>query len=186
MRHYDIFLGSVPVLKGLALRDAYVSLGVATEPQLHHWIRFFTWIDSNKPEGSSRVTKQECRALKMAYTRLDALPVDLPSKTRALLGTEGRLYSIEDARANKFLINDDPRTAQSIVRTGLGIAFADVEEPGNRRFYEASGVRLLTDVRRALGVKVDEEHWFGPQGKIQRRTTISFLLQTMEETYGSK
>src|SRR5262249_30021357 len=121
-RHRDIFLGSVPILKGLTLRDAYVSLGAATEPRSHHWIRFFIWIDGKKPEGSSRVTKQERRALKMAYTRLEALPVDLPSKTRALLGIDGRLYSIEDARAHRFLINDDPRMAQTVARTSLGIA----------------------------------------------------------------
>jgi hypothetical protein len=163
-RHRDIFLGSVPIFKGLALRDAYISLGVATEPRSQHWIRFFTWIESNKPEGGSWVSKQERRALKMAYKKLEALPVDLPSKTPALLGMDARLYSMEDARANKFLINDDPRMAQSITSAGLAIAFADLEESGNRRFYQGSGVRLLTEVRRALGVKIGEEHkgpvWF--------------------------
>lgn len=177
-RHCDIFLGSVPVLTGSALRDPYVSLGVATEPRAHHWIRFFTWIDSNKPDDSSNLTKQERRALRMAYTKLEGLPVDLPSRTRALLGMDGQLYSIEDAHAGKYLIDDDPRMAQNVRRAGLAIAFADLEEAGGRRFYQASGVRLLTQVRRALDVKVGEEHkgpvWFPKSYELAQLQRYSF------------
>jgi hypothetical protein len=177
-RHSDIFLGSVPILKGSALRDAYVSLGVATEPRSHHWIRFFTWIDSNKPDGSLDPTKQERRAIRMAYTKLEGLPVDLPSRTRALLGMDGRLYSIEEARADKYLIDDDPPMAKNVRRAGLSIAFADLEEPTVRRFYQASGVRLLTQVRRALDVKVGDEHkgpvWFREPYELAQLHRYSF------------
>jgi len=177
-RHSDIFLGSVPILKSVRLRDAYVSLGVATEPRAQHWIRFFTWISRNRPDSSFNLTKQERRALRLAYSKLDGLPVDLPSETRALLGMDGRVYSIEDARSNKYLIDDDPRMAHNIRRTGLAIAFADLEEPGCRRFYQASGVRLLTEVRRPLDVKIGEEHkgpvWFRESYELAQLHRYSF------------
>jgi len=152
------------MLKCVTLRDAYASLGVATEPRAQHWIRFFTWISRSRPDSGSNPTKQERRALRLAYTKLDVLPAGLPSETRALLGMDGRLYSIEDARSDKYLIDDDPRMAQNVRRVGLAIAFADLEDPNCRRFYQASGVRLLTEVRRPLDIKVGEEHkgpgWF--------------------------
>lgn len=168
----DLFLDSVPTLDAAALGRVYVELGVAVEPQDRHWAAFFSWIDARSRSGTGRLAGRERRALRMAFVRLPELPSGISSETRALLADDGRVYTSEDARSGKYLIDDDPRMAIAVRKAGLAIAFADLEDDRCRRFYLASGVRLLTDARRATGVKVGNERkpppWFQESRQLDR------------------
>ncbi len=171
-RFRDMFLDSVPTLDASALGRVYAELGVAMEPQDRHWAAFFTWIDGRSRAGNGRLTGPERRSLRMAYVRLPKLPSSITSGTRALLADDGYVYTGEDARSGKYLIDDDPRMATVVRKAGLEIAFADLENDLCRHFYLASGIPLLTEARRAAGAKVGNERkgasWFRESMQLER------------------
>jgi hypothetical protein len=163
-KHRQIFLGAVPVIAAGALDRVYESLGASAEPSAQHWIRFFEWLDQRSAAGSRPLRSAERKALRLAYARLGSLPVGIPNHWRSFLATTGKLYSKNDVKAGRYLINDDPRTANAVGDANLPIAFADMDDASTRRFYKSSGVSLLTEARHSLGAEVGGQRssptWF--------------------------
>jgi hypothetical protein len=139
------------------LDHVYEALGANAEPSAAHWIRFFGWIDEQSDSGARRLQTATRKALRSAYSKLGSLPVGVPSQARVFLDTRGRLHSKADVRASHYLINDDPRAADAVTTAGLPVAFADVVDASTRAFYRSSGVLLLTEARRHIGVKVGDQ-----------------------------
>jgi hypothetical protein len=152
-----VFLNSVPVLDSPGLHKTFAQLGVPTEPQPHHWVKLFEWIDHRSRAGSGTLREPERRALRCAYARLQTLPPELSVDKRALLSVNGCVYTSADVKRGKFLIDDDPVMADVVANAGLGIAFADLEDPNCRGFYQRCGVRLLSEEREAQEVNIGEE-----------------------------
>jgi hypothetical protein len=163
-KHRQIFLEAIPVIAVGALDRVYEALGASAEPTAEHWIRFFGWIDERSDSGVRRLPAAERNALRLAYSKLDSLPVGISEQQRIFLDTSGRLHSRAEVRASRYLINDDPRIAGVVAEAGLPISFAEVTDVLTRRFYRSSGIRLLTEVRRHIGVRVGDQRssppWF--------------------------
>jgi Domain of unknown function (DUF3883) len=163
-KHRQIFLGAVPVIAASALDHVYESFGASGEPAAAHWIRFFDWMESNSDSGRRVLRSAERKALRLAYAKLGSRPAGVPDHWHTFLATTGRLYSTNDVNAKRYLINDDPRTADAAAAADLPIAFADMTDASTRRFYRSSGVSLLTEARQHIGVEVGDRRsnppWF--------------------------
>lgn len=162
--HRQIFRRAIPVIDAGALDRVYRALGASSQPSSEHWLRFFQWIDERSNSGLRRLSSEDRRVLRAAYSKLDSLPVDVPLTARVFLDTDGGLHPEMDVRNKRFLINDEPRTARAIVGAGLPVAFADASSSPVRRFFVSSGVSLLTDARRQASVRVGDAQrpppWF--------------------------
>jgi hypothetical protein len=144
----------VPLTGGDRLDSVYVGLGANAEPTVAQWIRLFAWFDERSQDGVRRSPPPERRALRGAYARLPALPQGVPDGARVLLDTEGQLHSKAEARARRYLIDDDPSTAGAIRNARLAIAFADVSDQASREFLRSSGVLPLTEARQEVRVTI--------------------------------
>jgi hypothetical protein len=171
-KHRQIFLGAVPVASAGVLDHVYKSLGAHTEPLAEHWIRFFRWMDHQSDTGTRRLRLAEREALRSAYAKLDSLPPGVSDQDHVFLDTNGMLHSRRDVYTHRYLINDDPRMADVVIATGLPIAFADFNDAATRRFYVASGVSLLTAVRKHIGIKLGDQRsnppWFHDSRELDR------------------
>ena len=171
-RHRQIFLDAVPVISAGALDHVYRSLGAHSEPLTEHWVRFFRWMDHQSDAGSRTLRPTDRKAIRLAYMKIGSLPSDVPDSYHAFLDTNGMLHSRRDINARRYLINDDPRMADAAITIGLAIAFADTNDAMTRRFYIASGVSLLTAVRKHIGIKLGEQRsnppWFQEPRELDR------------------
>jgi hypothetical protein len=156
-RYLRVFLGAVPLIAGGRLESVYVRLGANAEPTAAQWIRLFDWFDERSQDGVRRFAPPERRALRSAYAMLAALPPGVADGARVLLDTEGHLHSKAEARARRYLIDDDPSTADAIRSAQLPIAFADVADQATRDFFRSSGVFRLTEARQEVRVALGEE-----------------------------
>jgi hypothetical protein len=177
-RHQRVFLNAVPLVAGGRLESVYVGLGANAEPTAEHWVRLFEWFDARSQDGLRRCPPAERQALRLAYGRLPALPYGLADGTRVFLDTEGRLHSRAEARTQRYLIDDDPRTADAIRDALLPIRFADVADQASRNFLHGSGVSLLTEARQEVGVAIGAERvapsWLRTRDLLDRLHRRSF------------
>lgn len=177
-KHGEIFLGAAPVVTARGLDRVYEALGAGAEPSLRHWIRFFGRMDELGDGGTRPLSSVERKALRSAYAKLGSLPEGISDQTRGFLDTTGRLHARSDARAHRFVINDEPRTAQAAAYAGLAIAFADASTASTRRFYRSSGISLLTEARLHAGIKVGERRsgppWFDEAAELERLRKPAF------------
>lgn len=177
-RHRQVFVGAVPVLDAGGLDRVYKSLGASAEPAARHWIRFFEWLEEQSGAGDRPLRQAQRRALRLAYSKLGTLPADVPDRWHVFLDTKGRLHTRDDVRASRYLVNDDPRTADVATAAGLPVAFADLTDAATRRFYTLSGVRLLTEVRRHVGINAGDQRlsppWFQESREVDRLREPAF------------
>jgi hypothetical protein len=171
-KHRQIFLGAVPVITAGALDRVYESLGANAEPIAAHWMRFFNWVERQSGGGARRLRPTERKALHLAYAKLGSFPVGVPDHWHVFLATSGRLHSKNDVKARRYLLNDDPRTAEAVAAADLPIAFADVVDAPTRRFCRSSGVALLTEARQHIGAEVGDRRsnppWFQESRELDR------------------
>jgi hypothetical protein len=191
-KHRQIFLGAVPVVAAGTLDHVYEALGGRAEPSAEHWIRFFGWIDEQADSGGRRLTAAARKALRSAYSKLGSLPVGVSAQARVFLDTSGRLHSKADVRSSRYLINDDPRAADVVAKAGLPVAFADVADASTRAFYKSSGVLLLTEARRHVGIKVGDQRpgppWFQESFVLDRlrQSTFTSAVHAVAAADGSR
>lgn len=152
-RHLNIFSAAVPVLTQGDLATVCSALGAPSEPTLGHWQAFFAWLERQTADGG-RLDARSLRSLRDAYAVLGSLPTDIPDHVGAFVDDQGRLHSRSDARAERFLVNDEPPTADAIQRAGLDVSFTSTPDAASRRFCQESGVRPLSAVRRLSGTSI--------------------------------
>ena len=171
-KHRQIFLDAVPIITAGALDRVYESLGANAEPSAAHWVRFFDWTERQSDAGTRRLRLAERKGLRLAYAKLGSLPVGVPDHWHVFLATSGRLLSKNDVIAKRYLINDDPRTAEAVTAADLPIAFADMADASTRRFYRSSEVSLLTEARQHIGTEVGDRRpnppWFQESRELDR------------------
>jgi len=180
-KHRRIFGLALPVVSAGTLEPVLAGLGAPTEPSAQQWRRLFEWADDRSDGGVRRLSQAERGALRLAYARLGALPADVPATQRVFLDTDGRLHSQAAARAGRYVINDEPQTAQVIEQSAPSIKFADLAGGAAvRRFLTTSGVQLLTDARHLVRVEIGDERpgprWFDESeivGQLQRAAFAS-------------
>lgn len=169
-RNGEIFLGAVPILSG-ALADVYESLGAVREPTTEHWRLLFHWLASHYDGDRETLTSGERATVRRAYTTLRFPPDGLDASVPILLDDRGRLHALSEARAQRFLINDDPALAAALVRSTSAVAFADTE-PASLQFFRAAGVHAVTSARQRIETKIGNErpgpHWVKEQERLER------------------
>lgn len=172
-KHYRrIFLDAVPIFAGGALTATFQALGAHREPSLLQWRKFFAWLSEAAVSGNRALIKRERAAIFLAYEKLGSLPNEFEKDARVFIDGTGRLHSQTDARAFRFLINDDPMMARVIAEVGLPVAFADVSDATAWTFYTSSGVSRLTEARNIIDTRVGEERaepvWFNEAEELAR------------------
>lgn len=140
-------LGSMPrpVGRSSYVITAFEQLGAVRTPQARHWKGFLEWAGKRY---AARVTPPDIRALiRSAYAHLGADTASLSEVSRLLLDESGHLHPISEARANKFLINDDPAIAVALIENNSTYSFADLVDSRASRFFTAVGVPSLRSIR---------------------------------------
>lgn len=183
-KYRSIFLQAIPILEepSPALRQALKSLGVPSEPQHQHWQKLFVWFHQKYARSGEPVTQAEQRALHLAYSHLSEMPIGVTADTRFLLDRHGRLHSLAELRAKRFLLNDDLALAETIKEKGIPLAFADIDksqQAADLQFYHRLGISLLTEVREQIGCIIGAEimspPWYVSGGVIEKLHDRSFL-----------
>lgn len=167
-----IFLDAVPILVGGPLTATYQALGAHTKPSLLQWRKLFVRLGEAAALGSRGLTKRERVAVFLAYEKLGSLPAEFDKDALVFIDGTGHLHSHTDARALRYLINDDPKMAAVIAEMGLQVAFADVSDATSWGFYTSSGVSRLTEARNTIDTIVGEERaepiWFNEAEELAR------------------
>ncbi|MHB1808130.1 MAG: protein NO VEIN domain-containing protein [Solirubrobacteraceae bacterium] len=170
------FLGAVTVLRE-AQRDASVAVGAQTTPTTNHWARLLTWVGEHYGQHQ-RVPVQVVEALKRAYRQLDELPPGVPQQTACLLDDHGRLHSIREAIALKFLINDYPDLAAAAAEARAPVAFAVPLEGRASHLLGATGVKRLSEIAVPLaadiGTPLEHDARLGVERVLSRLRTPYF------------
>lgn len=179
-----IFLKAVRLVDeaSLALRQALRSLGVPSEPQPQHWQQLFLWFHQQFVHTGEPLTQLERRALHQAYSYLSEIPKGVTDDVKCLLDRDGRLHSLTEMLARRYLLNDDPALAQTITEKGISLAFADIDDSqkaADLRFYHSIGISSLTEVREQIGCKIGAEImpplWYNHVKIIKKLQDRSFL-----------
>jgi hypothetical protein len=169
-RNGEIFIGAVPILSG-ALADVYESLGAVREPTTEHWRLLFHWLASHHDGDQETLTPRERATVRRIYTALRFPPDGLEASVPMLLDDRGRLHALSEARAQRFLINDDPALAAALERSTSAVAFADTE-PGSLQFFRSAGVHSVTSARQRVETKIGNErsgpHWVKEPERLER------------------
>jgi hypothetical protein len=171
-----VFLDAVTVL-GDSPGDSWRLLGVQSEPLPSHWRRLFEWVDANY--GTVRhVPRRIVDALNGAYRLLGSPPDVVATSVRFLVGDDGRLHSLAEATAHKFVIDDHPVLGAALREVGAEVSFALTHRPASTSFYVAAGVLPLTEVARVFptefGECVDPGPSVRPAVVLERLRTATF------------
>lgn len=161
-----LFQIAIPQLKEISpeRRSAFISLGVPTKPQSSHWLQVISWLHNqygNPKRALPERDQQLLLRLYVAYLKANQ-PVNKESigSLKFLLARNGHLYSINEAKARQFVLDDDPTIAAAIAKQDLPIAFAEIDIRQYSAivdFYRDLGVPSLRDTRTFNKYSYDKE-----------------------------